>query len=273
MNAKLDSQLTQLNLKLDHIVHFVRDANETAAQMRAEGFHVAAGGRHSHWGTYNSLCHFGLPYVELLAVEDWQRAQQPEQNDLIRQTVADLQTGEGLGRIAIRTHQIEALAERLKSFGLQVEGPVPGQRQRPDGRVLRWSLLFASSAHVNLPFPFFIQWEDPDEHRKQDLEQQGVIQNHPLGPLHIEEIWFVTRTPEETSHLWGEWLGLTASTWLSCHTLNLDGIRLVFCSPEWDKPSKETFLARGERPWSVILSGGEQDRTVRLNGAEYLIKP
>lgn len=281
-----------LNFQLDHVVHLVREVNSTTALMGAEGFHTVMGGRHLTWGTANALCHFGLSYVELLEVENWLLADVKEQNDLVQQAAKDLKVGEGLARIAIRTSDIHKTATWLKEHGLQIEGPLPGQRQRPDGHVIRWSLLFARSPLSSLPLPFFIQWEDSDERRMLDLGKLGVIGEHALGELEIREIAFVTSQPERTARLWKQWFGLYSAGYdiplpddqagegsshskdrllpaKGCFRLSLGEIMLNFCPPEHSALAQEVFTQRGERPFAILFKGARQPKKVIVRGTGY----
>ncbi|HWI52185.1 MAG TPA: VOC family protein, partial [Symbiobacteriaceae bacterium] len=58
-------------IRFDHVVYAVPDLAAATANVREElGLHVVMGGEHPNWGTHNSLCHLGLPYIELIAVQD-----------------------------------------------------------------------------------------------------------------------------------------------------------------------------------------------------------
>ena len=57
--------------RFDHIVVAVKDLKKAMATYRTGlGFTVVPGGEHPAAGTYNALVHFGIYYVELLAVHD-----------------------------------------------------------------------------------------------------------------------------------------------------------------------------------------------------------
>lgn len=263
--------------QLDHIVHLVQEVDSVASLMNAAGFYTVMGGRHLDWGTANALCHFGLSYIEFLGIENWSLAGENGQNDLVQQAANDLKVGEGLARIAIRTSDIQATADKLRQQGLRIVGPLLGQRQRPDGRVLRWSLLFVQSPLSALPLPFFIQWEDRDEERMLDLGKRGVIREHLLGKLEIREIAFVTREPERTVRLWEQWFGLRQNSALQdalslssgCHRLWLGEVMLNFCTPARSTLATEVFEKRGERPYAIRFTGANQGKRATIGGAEY----
>jgi hypothetical protein len=49
------------------------------------------------------------------------------------------------------------LAARLRSANVPFDGPTPGSRKRPDGRLLQWQTLNLKDNHSGL-LPFFIEW-------------------------------------------------------------------------------------------------------------------
>jgi hypothetical protein len=70
---------------------------------------------------------------------------------------------------------IEAFAQRLKSEGVNVIGPKPGSRKRPDGRVLNWKTLALKDDAGGL-FPFFIEWGAGTIHPSVDAPQGCTLE-------------------------------------------------------------------------------------------------
>jgi glyoxalase-like protein len=68
---------------------------------------------------------------------------------------------------AIHPGDIDALANRLRASGMQVLGPYPGSRTRPDGSVLSWKTVNIADDHHGL-LPFFIQWSAGARHPSLD---------------------------------------------------------------------------------------------------------
>src|SRR5262249_20870804 len=62
---------------------------------------------------------------------------------------------------------ILALAERLSKAGIASEGPTPGSRKRPDGRVVAWKTLHLKDDEHGL-LPFFIEWSADSVHPSLD---------------------------------------------------------------------------------------------------------
>jgi vacuolar-type H+-ATPase subunit F/Vma7 len=264
-------------MKLDHIVHLVSDPKEVAAQLIAAGLHVVEGGRHPSWGTYNYLSYFGLSYLELLGIENLDVAKQAKGNPLVRQAVDDLAVHEGFARIAIRTSEIQDVAQRLKEQGFPIIGPIPGSRTRQDGSVLQWSLLFVEDTSSTLPMPFFIQWEEEDTVRYEDLVNRKIIAPHPVGNLSISHVAMAVQDLEATKRTWESILGLAAcpdyidtSLNARCFVMELDGGNLVFCTPIGEGMVTDVLKSRGERPFLLAFNGAKKPMDLNLSGSRYL---
>ena len=80
-------------------------------------------------------------------------------------------------QIAIRTDAIEELAVNFNKYGLHTIGPFEGKRMRKDGRLLEWKMLFVKQEEKP-KLPFFIQWNETDEERRNDLRNSGTITEH-----------------------------------------------------------------------------------------------
>jgi hypothetical protein len=265
-----------MTLQFDHLVHFLsRPPEEAAKLMEGYGFHTVPGGRHEHWGTCNSLSYFDLSYVEFLAVEQSEVARRSD-NPLIRQLLADLPKGEGLGQFALRTRQMERWAKKFRERGLRVTGPFPGSRMRTDGTLIRWQMLFLDSDEVNHPLPFLIQWEQSDEERRVDLSRRSIIAPHGNGVNGIQWIAFAVADLEQTAARWQTWFEWEAQAAFTDRQLNADCILLrcpggpiLLCSPRGEGPAAEALRIRGERPFFVRFSGGTGERTEQLLGSTY----
>ena len=150
--------------RFDHAVIAVADLERAVGAYRALGFEVAAGGRHEHRGTHNAIVRFGVEYLELLSVYDPDKAVASGHNG--RALVEFLRGREGgLVGYALATDDADADAARFRSEGLKVVGPFEMRRERPDGRVISWRLVVPVDVPWRRPWPFFIQWDEPDDAR------------------------------------------------------------------------------------------------------------
>lgn len=172
-------------LRFDHVVYAVADLVDATAAFRERwGLHVVMGGAHPNWGTHNSLCHFGLPYIEFIAVKDPGRARE---SGFGRSVLARAEAGGGLVTCAFATDDMDAAVARLRCNGVKVDGPFEGRRQRPDGSLLQWRMAWPE-AHGDLTMPFLIQWLQSDREREADLTVRGIIGAHRDGNLRFEGV-------------------------------------------------------------------------------------
>jgi len=262
-----------MKLSFDHLVWFHHKPEDVIQPLSEKGIHVAHGGRHELWGTYNTLSYFGLSYIEFLGIDELSIAKQHEENRLITQIVEQLaqKNREGPAKIAIRTNQIHELAIKLKQDGHTVYGPLPGQRVTTSGEVIRWSLLFIEDQPNQLSFPFFIQWEKSDEERLSTFKEKGIIGRHSGENAKLESIGFVVRDLEETINTRGKILNISPSEpfrdeglQACCQTLKLPGTNLLFFTPLGEGPVEKVLYDRGETPFLVKLSQTNQIRIFEL---------
>src|ERR1035441_4238352 len=131
----------QVPIMLDHILLGCRDLDQGIAFVEKHtGVLPAMGGVHPGRGTRNALVGLSMGrYLEVIAPD-------PQQKE-IRSVDAGLLsrlkqlTKPQLVEWAVRTLNIEASAERLRKYGVAFQGPTPGSRARPDGRMLHWKTL------------------------------------------------------------------------------------------------------------------------------------
>ena len=150
---------------LDHILIGSPDLDQGIAFIEnVTGVRPAFGGVHPGAGTQNALLSLGTNrYLEIIAPDP----KQPASAD-----ARDLRTLDGPAIVGWAQHpgDIEAFAQRLKREGVEVVGPNPGSRKRPDGRVLHWKTLGLKD-DANGLFPFFIEWSADSMHPSIDAPQ------------------------------------------------------------------------------------------------------
>lgn len=183
--------------RFDHAVIAVGNLGRAVESYGKLGFGVAAGGRHDRRGTHNAIVRFGADYLELLGVYDPEQAVGSGPNGrALAEFVRDRDGG--LVGQAFATDDIEAEAGRLRGAGLDLVGPFAMRRELPDGRALTWRLLVPIDVPWRRPWPFFIQWDQPDDERLL-VEEPGV---HPNGARSVSGVAVTLRNLEQVVRLY-----------------------------------------------------------------------
>jgi hypothetical protein len=125
------------------------------------GVRAAFGGVHPGRGTQNALLSLGEKhYLEIIALE-------PLQSDAPdHYGVAKLIWPRLVGWAA-HPGDLNSFATRLREADIAFDGPNPGSRKRPDGRLLQWKTLNLKDDHSGL-LPFFIEWSADTIHPSAD---------------------------------------------------------------------------------------------------------
>jgi len=115
-----------------------------------------------------------------------------------------LASREGPVSYALATDDIEAEAEGIRAAGRSVIGPFAMERLRPDGTKLSWRLVVPGDGSYRRPWPFFIQWDQPDAER---LARDGTAP-HPNGARGVRAITVGVRDLPAARDLYAHVLGL-----------------------------------------------------------------
>lgn len=162
-----------VRLNFDHLVHAVHDPEEVRlAFARALNMWTVPGGEHPLIGTQNALAYFGLSYIEWIGVKDPVKAAAHPFGAPVLQACT---RAPGPFWFALRTDQMDELAAAWQASGLAFAGPLAASRQLPDGRMLRWRMLFPKQQRDAPLLPFVIEWEQADEKRLDDLRTRGAL--------------------------------------------------------------------------------------------------
>ena len=182
---------------IDHAIVIVRDLKTAMDDYRRLGFRVLPGGEHPAYNTHNALIVFADgSYIELLAAREamyftyLQAAlsrdilddELPDDSPATRRILYALGRGEGVQDFALRSDtDLPAIIASAKVGGVTLEGPVSGQRQRPDGTLLEWHFAMARTGKL----PFMIHDVTP---RAQRVPEDDESRTHPNGAMGIESI-------------------------------------------------------------------------------------
>jgi catechol 2,3-dioxygenase-like lactoylglutathione lyase family enzyme len=162
--------------RIDHVVIFVGDLDEAVEDYSALGFKVTPGGIHTGGVTKNALMPFADgSYLELLAFtipSIFQDVARLEKTDMLqwvvrKRTALDRRFipraggGEGLADFALAVLSIGDVMESAGRGGIEIDGPFPGERVRPDGTTVAWRMGMPSAKEL----PFLIEDMTPREFR------------------------------------------------------------------------------------------------------------
>jgi hypothetical protein len=171
---------------LDHILLGCNDLDTGIAFVEQHtGSRPAFGGVHPGRGTRNALLSLGeRRYLEVIAPDP---KQESGESYAARQLamIKELRAPRLIGWAA-HPGDVEALATKLREAGIATQGPTPGSRARPDGRVLKWKSLTLTNDRDGT-LPFFIEWSTDSTHPSVDapagcrLERFVVADPDPIG--------------------------------------------------------------------------------------------
>ena len=176
---------------IDHVVIVVRELESAIASFTSAGFTVVRGGKHPI-GTHNALIAFADgSYIELIAFvravpgHPWQVA---------------LDKGGGIIDFCMRTDDLAAAVEALRSAGAKIADPSPLSRDRPDGYHLSWVLAIPEPP-FNGQVPFLIKDDTPRD------ERVPRERSHSNGATGIHTLAIAVEDPGATSRYYARVLG------------------------------------------------------------------
>jgi hypothetical protein len=178
----------ELEPRLDHIVLTVRHLAGARREFTALGFNVIPGGVHAGGLTQNALIVLADgSYLELLApAGPWSlgfyqllrwagllRLLNRGASTFQRRFTGHLARGPGLADFALLSPDLEAGIVAARRRGLPLEGPLPGERMRPDRQRVAWRFAFPPDDDL----PFLIEDVTPRDRRV----PSGAAREHPNG--------------------------------------------------------------------------------------------
>ncbi|PID06146.1 MULTISPECIES: VOC family protein [unclassified Sporosarcina] len=214
-------------MKLDHIVYFTQnDVQSIVKEQRAKGKRAVAGGQHEDWGTANALLYVDNAYIEWLTVEDEDKARVAAAHlPLIAHYFHDQQYGDGWANVCFSVEDMEQWKDELDNKGFTTTKILNASRKTENGELLRWKMLFIEQTVSNeLPYPFFIEWEEPESQRKARLAKTGARTTfHPQRK--VSECVFHVEEPLQEA---GEWAVLLSQKVGDAHDIRIGDMVLHF---------------------------------------------
>jgi Glyoxalase-like domain len=161
-SALFSAEREEVPTMLDHILLGCSDLDRGIAFVENHsGVRAAFGGVHPGRGTRNALLSLGEKhYLEIIA-PDPQQPGAPDHYGLLKLTEPHL-----VGWAA-HPGDLNSFATRLRDADIAFDGPNPGSRKRPDGRLLQWKTLNLKDDREGL-LPFFIEWSADTIHPSTD---------------------------------------------------------------------------------------------------------
>lgn len=261
-----------MKISFDHIVHYVHNPSTLPVKMKEYGLFSNMGGKHPNWGTHNSLSYFmSLAYLEWIGFENKDIPHEIK-HPFSRQLLLDSDR-EGFSMLAVRTENIQEVADQLRKKGYTIAGPLEGSRKRDDGTVLSWKMLFMEDDQQQELLPFFIEWNTSDGSRKIDLIQQGILRNP--SDMNLNYVGIAVTNPEESSCKWFEILSGQAANRgagycdvlkKDYHEIEVNGIGIRF----FDVSSlRDMEVIRPGKPFVAGIKGAGRSELTEINGAYY----
>jgi len=163
---------------IDHVLIACADPNAAAQAIEAQlGLRATGSGRHPALGTFNRLIWLGNSFIELIGIEDRARAQA---SWVGRPVVTAAEAGGGFATWAAATHRLATEVTERRAQGSDLSDPVPGERVRPDGRIVRWTLAAAPVLGAFEP-PFLIEHDVAAAEWSPAEQAERAAERHPIG--------------------------------------------------------------------------------------------
>lgn len=241
--------------RLDHVVILVDQLDAAIKSYEQLGFQVVFGGEHADGHTHNALVSFADgTYLELLAFKreapghHWWR---------------HMAAGPGLIDFALLPDAIEADVAAARARGLDLIGPQPGGRARPDGVRLEWQTAMPPSPDL----PFLCADVTP-----RDLRVPGsMYQVHINHVASIFKLSVAVRDLDLSAQHYVALLGTEPIVEPGRRLFRLGNSYIALRSPGPDEPESaalaEQLARRGEGIYSLTLSRGN------LSGDSYTLDP
>lgn len=235
-----------MDLSIDHVVIVVNDLTSAIENYASLGFTVVPSGEHAGGLTHNALIAFSDgTYIELIAF----KGNAPPDHLFARA----VDWGGGLVTYALLPANIEQTIAQARQRGLQIEGPIPGGRMRPDGQEIAWQTGRPSTFDL----PFLCADVTPRDKRVPD----GEARKHANGAMGIDRITILvsnySASMDRYQALLGEEVPIAITQFAAEFQVGEATITFVQPIPQSSSLSndhmREYFKERGEVPYSLTL--------------------
>src|SRR3954471_1753934 len=183
---------------IDHVIVAVADPDAAAAELESTlGLRASGGGRHDAHGTYNRLIWLGDSYIELMGVFDDSLADASWWGRHVASILSRSQGG--LAGVPLAATDLAHEIERLRERASTLLDPVGGERARPDGQIVRWSIGRLPSPDPDLGLVFLIEHDRSGAEWRPEDREARASETHPLGgPARLVRLEIPVRDPART---------------------------------------------------------------------------
>jgi len=167
---------------IDHLVYTAPSLEEGMNHIeKLLGMRPSIGGKHYNWGTHNALLSIGNAYLEIVA--PCPELEHPERGLWLNHF---FQKPPQLATWALQTNTINELRTQAIAQGIDLGEIQSGQREKPDGTMLKWQLTDPYALLQNGTLPFLINWQNsthPSETAPKAGELKSLTIKHPHPDL------------------------------------------------------------------------------------------
>ncbi|NNJ12441.1 VOC family protein [Chloroflexales bacterium ZM16-3] len=226
--------------RVDHLVILVDDLTQARADYEALGFMVVTGGEHADGKTHNALVSFADgAYLELLAFKA-----EAYQHVWWRHVAV----GQGLIDFALLPGDTAEDVAAARARGLEIDGPFPGGRNRPDGVRLEWQTARPASPEL----PFFCGDVTP-----RTLRVPGAdTWDHDNGVHGLARVSVAVRDLDASAGRYAALLGSRPLVELGRRLFRLGDTYIALRSPGPHEPESEAIAAQLDARGEGIYSFG-----------------
>lgn len=164
---------------VDHLLYACSDLERGRDEIEELlGVRPVIGGRHERFGTHNALLSLGSgAYLEVVARD-------PNLPVPAHGLLVNIPRNEGSRLITwvLRVRDIDASAHSARAAGLGLGAVEPGQRETPEGEMIRWQLTDPYAERRGGALPFLINWGNtphPSTIAPAVGQLRGIVIEHP----------------------------------------------------------------------------------------------
>lgn len=199
----MDGADSLIAVGIDHLILAVHDLEAASQTFAAQlGFHVGGGGTHPRFGTANRLIVLDNAYIELIAA----------QPDAVPHGFigAILERGvEGWVSFALATPDPGAAAAAMRTQGVTVDGPEPGQLATTTGHDRAWQTVRMRDGGAR-GLPFLIRHEQHGQEHRRLLAGSEGLHPHPIGARAVAAITLAVHDLAAAAREYRDLFGLIA---------------------------------------------------------------